>query len=166
MVNEIDLKDMLYDTGNEDMEYLRAYFNSYEISSPIVSENGKYVIIHELMDESRKNFVLNSVLYRPDNGTFMFVDTGNDIYLEYGDFEQVKQYMSREEIDKFEKVRQEVQQDKEMAEAWYGRHRIGRETDLQQPGGIWTETHEALREYGPDEFGDPIRLISDDEMER
>lgn len=94
-----------YDAGVGDLD---TYFKYFETAVPIVSENEKYVVIHETMDENNKNLCLNSVLFRPDNGTFMFVDTGNDIYLEYNSFQLVKKFMSHEEIDRFERVREEA----------------------------------------------------------
>lgn len=151
------------------MDFINMDISGRIASQAVIAERGDILIASFNLDFYQKN-------------------TGNDLYFEYGNFELVKKFMSREEIDRFEQVRKEAELEKERAKAWgtesgksidfqaeTGRtnwHLSGDipakadRTDLQQLGDIWVETYEALREYGPDEFGDSNRLISDIEMER
>ncbi len=85
----------------------KTYFEKYPTADPIVSDNKKYVFIEQMLEEDGRSVVF-TVLYRPDEDSFMYVDTAEDCYWKFDDFSLVKQFMSDDAITKFENFTNEI----------------------------------------------------------
>ncbi|MGN0390799.1 MAG: hypothetical protein ACI4L2_08285 [Wujia sp.] len=88
----------------------KIFYEAYEMAPKLFPDNSKYVIIHQRVN--RQGIIIDTVLYRPDNQTFMYVDTYRKIYKQYSELDSVRKYMNEHSMKKFEAICCTAGQDK------------------------------------------------------